>query len=261
MCLTCDENPPPKTGRGDIPQKALNDPAISHEHITIKNGDVLVDGFLARPVATTPTQAVIVTHGNAGLPEDMCNAAAQMAQADYLGLLLDPTSRYPDISQLSRDFLMSYGYIKLLLSDIEAAVDYLQPTVSQISLLGFCGGGVLNLMYAAMHPGIRSVVAFYAPPRVHQNSTTNPRPDMLDFVAKLTIPIQCHFGTADPYIPLADIADFESAVRDHKIDAEIYRYEGAQHGFYHYTDSECYEPADAALACQRMIEFLASAPT
>jgi carboxymethylenebutenolidase len=263
MCLNCSrESASQPQEKGTLSNKALDDPAITHAPIVFMNDGIPIDGYLVRPIAQPRAPAVIVTHGNAALPEDMRNAAAQVAQAGFVGLLLDPTSRYPDLTKLSRDFLMSYGYIKLLLSDIQAAISYLsqQSFVESggVGLVGFCGGGILNIMYAATHAGIRAIVAFYAAPRVapDANSTTDPRPDMLSFVPQITAPLQWHCGTADEYIPPADVEDFVSALDRNQLSAEVYLYEGARHGFYHYTEPQHYDPVAAALAHQRMITFL-----
>jgi carboxymethylenebutenolidase len=242
--------------------KALDDPAIAHGPISFANGEARINGYIARPIASAPARAVIITHGNAGLPEDMCNAAAQLAQVGLVGLLLDPTSRTPDLSTLSRDFLMSYGYLKLLMSDIQAAMAYLNavPDVlpDGVGLLGFCGGGVLNLLFAATQPvSVRAVVALYAPPHVTPgtNSASDPRPDVITFVPQLTMPIQYHAGTADIFIPPHDLQEFESVLQSQPIAAEVYRYPGAEHGFYHYTYPDEYQPQAAELARQRMCAF------
>jgi carboxymethylenebutenolidase len=263
MCLDCPGQTLRREGRAarQVGAKALADATLTHGPITFVNQDAQIHGYLARPVGDTPLTPIIVTHGNAGLPEDMRNAAAQLAQAGFVGLLLDPTSRTPDPHTLSREYLMSYRYLKLLISDIEAAMTYLygRPDVRQdgTGLLGFCGGGVLNFLFAATHPGIRAVVAFYAPPRIMPgaNSADDPRPDMITFVPRLTVPLQYHVGTDDHYIPPQDLVEFETVLQRHQISAEVYRYPGAGHGFYHYTYPDEYQPAAAAQAQQRMDAF------
>jgi carboxymethylenebutenolidase len=221
-----------------------------------------INGYIARSLSRAPARAVIITHGNAGLPEDMCNVAAQLAQIGLVGLLLDPTSRTPDPRTLSRDFLMSYGYLKLLMSDIQAGMAYLKHTPDVlpggVGLLGFCGGGVLNLLFAATQPtGVRAVVALYASPRVTPgtNSASDPRPDMITFVPQLTMPIQYHVGTADTFIPPHDLQEFETVLHRQPITAEVYRYPGAGHGFYHYSYPDEYQPQAAEQARQRMCAF------
>jgi carboxymethylenebutenolidase len=263
MCLDCLGKPAHQAGATDISKaKALNDPAIIYGSVSFTNGDTHINGYIARPRRNAPARAVIVAHGNAGLPEDMCNAAAQLAQVGLVGLLLDPTSRTPDLSALSRDFLMSYGYLRLLMSDIQAALSYLAdlPGVlpDGVGLLGFCGGGILNLLFAATQPtGIRAVVAFYAAPRVTPgtNSASDPRPDMITFVPQLTMPIQYHVGTKDIFIPPRDLQEFETILHSRPIEAEVYAYPGAEHGFYHYTYPEEYQPQAAEQAHRRMCGF------
>jgi carboxymethylenebutenolidase len=271
MCINCsnqssDLNPKFDQQMSDsasVENKALQDPTISHDSVTFDNAGEPIYGYLARPIDVQSALAVIVTHGNAGLPEDMCNAAAQVAQAGYVGLLLDPTARFPDLSLLTRDFLMSYQYIKLLLSDISAAINYLQqqPFVNpgRVGLMGFCGGGILSIMFAALHPdAVQAVVTFYAAPYVQAgaNSVTDPRPDMMTFVPDLKAPLQSHFGAEDAYIPLEQVQAFERELQQRHITAELYVYEGARHGFYHYTEAENYDPAASVLAHERMKTFL-----
>jgi carboxymethylenebutenolidase len=263
MCLDCSRKAIRQASAVSVHvgTKALDDPSLTHGPVTILNRETQINGYLARPSTRTPTRAIIITHGNAGLPEDMRNATAQLAQAGFVGLLLDPTSRAPDPHALSRDFLMSYSYIKLLMTDIQAAMVYLETLEDVrhdgLGLLGFCGGGVLNLLFAATHPGIRAVVAFYAPPRVTPgtNSASDPRPDMISFVAQFPMPLQYHVGTADEFIPPADLRDFETELSRYKIRAEVYRYAGAGHGFYHYSYPDEYQPEAAAQAHQRMCNF------
>ena len=116
---------------------------------------------------------------------------------------------------------------------------------------------MLNIIFAATHPGIRAVVAFYAPPRTppEPNSAQDPRPDMLSFIPRLTAPLQYHVGTDDMYIPPHALAEFEMLLQQHQISAEVYRYPGAVHGFYHYTYPDEYQPEAATQAHQRMCAF------
>jgi carboxymethylenebutenolidase len=74
-------------------------------------------------------------------------------------------------------------------------------------------------------------------------------------VPQFVMPLQYHVGTTDAFIPLQDLEDFEIALRSNQISAEVYRYEGAGHGFYHYTYPDEYQPAAAEQAHQRMRAF------
>ena len=104
---------------------------------------------------------------------------------------------------------------------------------------------------------IAAVVAFYAPPILlpQYQSSTDPRPNVMDIVSRLRTPIQGHYGTADPAIPVDDVRRFEEALKKQKTPSKIYYYHGAGHAFCDYT-SRSYNPEASTLAKARMIEFL-----
>jgi dienelactone hydrolase len=84
-------------------------------------------------------------------------------------------------------------------------------------------------LLATISKDIKAVVAFYAPPvflppRV---SATDPRPNLVDVVGKIKVPIQCHFGKQDKIIPNEDVTKFEQELRAQKVKADFYTYEGA----------------------------------
>src|SRR5688500_9022063 len=132
MCFDCDKEKitgtPPfaegevesKAERQQEPKKALDDPTIIHGAVTFKNGAELIDGYLASPKATGQYRVVVILHGNAGLPEDIRNTAAQVAQAGFVGLAVSCTSREPDPSQIPRDFLRSNSFGERYMRDTQA---------------------------------------------------------------------------------------------------------------------------------------------
>lgn len=249
-----------KTAGQQPAEKALDDPKISYNFVTFKNGADNIEGFLARPKAKGHYKAVIVTHGNAALPEDVRNTAAQLAQAGFIALAVNPTSCYPDMSKFPREILRTNQFGVLMMQDIQAGINYLKtlPFVksSGVGIVGFCGGGIISIMFAALSRDVEAVVALYAAPfvRAEQNTLTDPRPHMLWFVQWVKAPIQAHFGTKDPFVPLADAKQFEQEIQKHNPRGEVYFYEGAAHGFANYTN-DTYDASAAKLAESRMLKF------
>lgn len=243
------------------PERALDDPEIIHQAVTFKNGADTIDGYLARPKAGGRRRAVIILHGNAGIPEDIRNAAAQMAQAGFIGLAVSSTSREPDATKISREFVSSHRYLKRYMRDARSGIDFLkaQPFVggTTVGVVGFCGGGITGLMLSALSEEVAAVVALYAAPffMPGRNSPTDPRPNLITFVKGFRAPVQCHFGTRDHLIPAEDVGKFEEELRRHEVAAEVYTYEGADHAFYDYTRSN-YKPDAAELVRRRMVKFL-----
>ena len=183
-------------------KKALDGPNVSHESVNFYNEEAKIEGFLARPKKAGRFRAVIVTHGNAGLPEDVRNTAAQLAQAGFFALAVNPTSRYPDMSKSPRESLRTNEFGAEMMRDIRAGVKYLKTQSSVkaggVGIVGYCGGGIVSLMMAALSREIDAVVALYAAPFVsaEQNSLADSRPHMISFVEWVKAPVQAHFGTA-----------------------------------------------------------------
>lgn len=134
------------------------------------------------------------------------------------------------------------------LSDVLATVAHLrdQPTVSGgVGVLGFCLGGSLAFS-AATGGDPDTAVSFYG-------STV---PGQIADLAKITCPIQFHFGGQDPFIPRSDVALVESAVTAHPA-AEIHVQEEAGHAFHNHVAPMFHHPEAAARAWDLTTGFLA----
>jgi carboxymethylenebutenolidase len=237
--------------------------------VTFKNGSDTIQGYLAKPVAGGRRRAVVINHGNSGIPEDIRNAAAQVAQVGYVALVVDWASRPGDPFPARQEDrgewfnrVRADTFQRQWMRDTQAGIDYLKTQRfvrrGDVGMVGFCGGGYINLRFATISSDVKAVVALYAPPIYipERNSPTDPKPNLVDFVDRIRVPIQCHYGTADPYIPLEQVRRFEQEIREHRLRAELFLYEGAGHAFCDYTNADSYRPEAAALAKSRMIQFL-----
>ncbi|MDQ4121603.1 MAG: dienelactone hydrolase family protein [Acidobacteriota bacterium] len=245
--------------------KALDNPNVVHQPVTFKNGTDTIRGYLARPKKDGSYRAVVVSHGNPGISEDIRNVAAQMAELGYVGLAMDWNSRAAgDTSKLDKplEYYMTNSFNKQILSDTLASIDYLKNQSfvksKKVGAVGFCGGGYIVLLLSGLSAELKAAVAFYAPPVFYppRVSATDPKPNLMDVVGKIKIPIQCHFGQQDRIIPNEDVAKFEKALRAQKVNFELYSYENAGHAFYDYTRANLHNPAAAKLAYDRMRAFL-----
>ncbi|HEX8163130.1 MAG TPA: dienelactone hydrolase family protein [Pyrinomonadaceae bacterium] len=261
------QQPPPS-------ENALNDPGVIQGETTFRNGADAIKGYLARPKAGGRRRAIIVAHGNPGVPEDIRNATAQLAQGGFVGMAMDWNSRaVPDSTKID-EALMKKNYYRggtfdrQVQGDALAAIRYVesQPFVRKggVGMLGFCGGGRLALVLAARSKEIKAVVSFYGPVLYHQfRNADDPMPDVMEVVRRIRVPVQGHYGTLDTVAPAADAKLFEKAMGEQKTPVEMFYYEGAGHSFYNYTRPAGsdpgfdYNPSAAALGRRRMIQFFA----
>jgi carboxymethylenebutenolidase len=240
--------------------------------VTFRSGRTPIKGYLARPRAERRYPAVIILHGNPGIPDDIRNAAAQLAQAGMVALAVDWGSRapMPEAAQEQekwRERITSYGFWTLVLGDVQSAIGYLRgrPFVRPggVGLVGFCGGGKQAFLFAAGSGEVKALVVFYAGARERQwQHKTDPRPELMGAVKNIKVPVQGHYGLRDKVALAGDARDLEAALRARGNPVEMYYYEKAGHSFYNFTRPPGSDPgfdfcpAEAALARERMVKFL-----
>ena len=133
-------------------------------------------------------------------------------------------------------------------SDVIAALAHLRtlPEVTgPTGVFGFCLGGSLAFA-AAAHGDPDTAVSFYG-------STV---PANAAELAKVTCPVQFHFGGQDPYITRDAVRTVEAAVADHP-GAEIHVQEHAGHAFHNHAAPMFHNPEAAAAAWTLTTDFLA----
>jgi carboxymethylenebutenolidase len=140
-----------------------------------------------------------------------------------------------------------------ILGDASAAAD--ATGCDPVAVIGFCMGGMYTLKAAGTGRFDRAA-AFYGMARVpaQWRSATQGEP-----LAAVTSPTRCPtlaiVGTADPWVPPADVDALEAA------GVVVVRYEGADHGFVHDPTRPAHRPDDAADAWRRVLNFLVGAAT
>ncbi len=114
-----------------------------------------------------------------------------------------------------------------------------------LGAIGFCLGGSIAYFLAA-RARLDAVVSFYG----------SAVPGQADVLARISAPIQFHFGGADPYIPRDQVALVEEAARGRE-NAEIHVEEDAGHAFHNFKAPMFHQPEPAARAWRRAEDFLA----
>src|SRR5436305_1578192 len=126
--------------------------------------------------------------------------------------------------------------------EFQVGADYLktQPFVRPggVGVVGFCFGGRIGLLFGARSLEVDAVVPF------HPGVVTAKE------VARLRAPVQFHHGSADRAVDVARTKELVKELKARKAAAELFEYEGADHGFLAYT-RPTYRAEDAKLAWAR----------
>jgi dienelactone hydrolase len=234
---------------------------IEQRDFTFVRDGATIDGFVAIP--KQPANALLtVMHGNAGLPDDVKDTAVWAASLGYVGLAVNPTSRYPDPTKIPQADLLGTMYGERYVDDTRAAIAHLRAEKvaagKRVGLFGYCGGGYVGYMWGASPNGnelaamIGAHVAFRP---LRSNAQNYRRPDAADLYRKTNLPVQLHQGGGDEFTPPQDITEQREIAREmHKV-LELYVYPGAEHGFPMFTQST-YRPEYAQLVRTRAAKFL-----
>jgi carboxymethylenebutenolidase len=238
---------------------------IRQQTVTLTSGPadnpVSVPAYLAIPDGPGPYPAVVVIQEVFGVNAHIRDVVDRLAWAGYGAIA--PAIYHRQVP----DFEVGYGEADLalgreyklgtkaeeLLWDVQAAIDQLQQVpelqADQVGCIGFCFGGHVAYLAATL-PAIAATASFYGAGIV--NSTPGGGDPTLSRTPEIKGTLYGFFGTEDPLIPLSDVDQIEAALTQHQIPHQIFRYEGASHGFF-CDRRESYHAAAAAAAWQEVL--------
>lgn len=237
--------------------------AISSGWIKVPNQELAIDAYLAIPEASGIYSAVIVIQEIFGVNEHIRNITRKLARSGYIAIAPAIYQRQIqgfEAGYTSEDTKLGRQYktrtqATELLSDIQATIEYLYglPEVKQegVGTVGFCFGG--HVVYlAATLKDVTATASFYGAQIVswcpgESEPTINKTKDI-----KGTI--YTFFGTEDPLIPNDQTEQIELELQQQKVAHQVFRYEGATHGFM-CDRRDSYNPDAAKDAWKKMLDL------
>jgi carboxymethylenebutenolidase len=235
---------------------------VEVERITLRGeGGAPVEAIHARPTGM-PVQGLVLHPDIMGVRPLFDDLSRRLATHGLAVCAPEPFAHLDERDQL--DAMARMGKMQDLddetqIGNLERAADWLvvNDDVSDVSILGFCMGGMYALK-AAGTGRFEKAVAFYGMVRVPEDWRGDELREPLETAAD-ACPTLAIFGTADPYTPAADIEALREAWKD-RPDCEVVVYQDAEHGFVHDADRPAHRAADAADAWSRVLRFLGVAP-
>ena len=224
-------------------------------------------GYLALPNSSEPAPAVLLMHGEIGVPEGHRLVANELAEAGFCALVVQRFSRLPGFSweDIKKDnegakHFTSESFFQEEQQEALGAIDFLQKQSGvrpgKMGAVGFCAGGIAVVRLSLITP-LAAVVSFYGPPaRGPKYQNADPLISLVEIGDRIRTPLQLHYGTADYVVKAPDIDRLAAEVRGAGTEVEVYAYEGATHAFYDRTNAEAWNAERGALAHDRYIAFL-----
>jgi carboxymethylenebutenolidase len=205
-------------------------------------------GYLALP-AEGSGAGVLVIQEWWGLVDHIKSVCDRFADEGFVALAPD---LYHGVATKSPDeagkLFMALNIAKAA-ADLRGAAETLlgRPQVSsdKVGAVGFCMGGQLALYAGAELPDlVGAVVDFYG---IHPSVKIDP--------ARLGVPVLANFGERDSSVKVRDAESLVEQVNTAGGSMEAHFYP-ADHAFFNETRPAVYDPASAALAWDRTLEFL-----
>lgn len=223
---------------------------VEDVHVTGAGGYSL-PAYLARPAGQGRRGAIVVVNEIFGIHDYIKDVCRRFAREGYAALAPDYFDRAGDPAPLTdfaqiRDIVATASHEQVM-GDTQGAIDWLkaQSFVKRdaIGVTGFCWGGTVVWMAAALSPDVKAGVAWYGRlvrPQPGSWGAEEERPWPYDVAATIHAPVLGLYAEDDHSIPLESVENMRAALAaaDNPTGSEIIVYPGAQHGFHaDYRDS------------------------
>ena len=221
-----------------------------------------VAGYLAIPNEPGQFPGIVVLQEIFGVNTHIKSVVERIASMGYVAIapaLFDRTVPEFEVGYTSADVSLGRSYAERtnaaqLLSDIQAAIDYLK-TLPQVQphfgCIGFCFGGHVAYLAATL-PDIAVTASFYGAGITTR--TPGGGAPSIGQTESIAGTMYMFFGMDDASIPPDQIAQIEAALTQNGVPHQIWQYPGAEHGFCCDLRAS-YHPTAAASAWQHVEEL------
>jgi carboxymethylenebutenolidase len=205
-------------------------------------------GYLATPEAGSGAPGFIVIQEWWGLTDHIKEIANRLAASGYRALVPDLyRGKLATDADEASHMMTNLNFPDAAGQDIRGAVKYLKKSSKKVAVGGFCMGGALTILSALQVPEMDAGACFYGIPPLESSA-----------LAKIAIPLICHFANIDDWCTPAKVNDLEAALKQSKSHFELYRYD-AHHAFMNEARPEVYDAKSARMAWERTIAFVGKA--
>ncbi len=219
------------------------------------------DGSIMRMRVSAPESAaglpaIVVVQHQGGIDEFMQGMTRRLAEAGYVAAAPDLYHR--DGPDCGDDFVTRRSRLsdRRITNDINATIGFLRQQRGvdggRLAVIGFCMGGRVAYLAAAVNPAFKAAVAYY--PGNTFRAWGRDLPSPFERTAEIGCPIQGHFGAEDKNPSVEDMQKLDAELNKFGKVHEFYSYPRAGHAFMDNTkESYCRDAEEASWP--RTLEF------
>ena len=227
---------------------------------TLKVGGSDMEMYASLPSGDGPHPAVVIAFHVGGLDEFDKAMADRLASEGYVAVVPNLFHRFSE-EVLSGPILDRLGALSDadIIADMNAALDFLKGNSSvnsdKIGVTGFCMGGRIAWLMAAVNPAFKCTVPFYGGNimGIWGEATKTP----FELTSGINCPMMFHFGADDGNPSPEDQGKLDAEMTRLSKQHVFHSYTGAGHAFMDFTSSERHREDAASSAWPRTLEFFA----
>ena len=216
--------------------------------------------YASVPAGSGPHPAVVIAFHVGGLDEFDKAIADRLAAEGYAAVVPDLFHRLsPEVMAGPRLGRLEHLSDPDIIADINAAVGFLQSNSAidsdRIGITGFCMGGRVTWLMAAVNPVFKAAVPYYGGNIMSPWGAATQSP--FDLSSGISCPMMFHFGATDGNPSPEDQVKLDAELTRLGKPHQFYAYEGAGHAFMDFTNGERHHQEAAATSWPRTLEFFA----
>ncbi len=240
--------------------------AIETQTIQISQPNLGIDAYLAQPKPLGSYPAVVVLQEIFGVNVHIREVTERIAQEGYVAIAPAlyqrqapgfETGYTPQDIEIGRQYAMQTTATELL-GDIQAAIDYVKslPQVKKdgFGCIGFCFGGHVAYLAATL-ADIKATACFYGAGITTR--TFGGGEPTVTHTPEIKGTLYGFFGREDQSIPMEQVDEIAAELEKYNISHHIFRYDGADHGFF-CDHRSSYNPKAAADAWEQVKQLFDS---
>ncbi|MEA5619691.1 dienelactone hydrolase family protein [Cronbergia sp. UHCC 0137] len=220
----------------------MTESTIETKTVKLIQDNLQINAYLAQPKEPGLYSGVVVLQEIFGVNVHIRDVTERIAKLGYIAIApslferIAPgyeTGYTPQDIETGKQYAWSQTTAPELLNDIQLALDYLKtlPQVKKdgFGCIGFCFGGHVAYLAATLSE-IKATAAFYGagiPTRTPGGGDPS-----ITRTKDIQGTIYLFFGMEDPSIPPEHIEEIRGELEKYHISHRVFRYDGAEHGFF-----------------------------
>ncbi|HEY7334892.1 MAG TPA: dienelactone hydrolase family protein [Bryobacteraceae bacterium] len=229
--------------------------------IKIPVNDGTIPGYRACPAKGRLFPTVLVVQEIFGVHEHIKDICRRLAHAGYCAVAPELFARQGDVSKMTNvQEIVSNVVSKVpdaqVVSDLDATTAWAGKSshadTSRVAIAGFCWGGRIVWLYAAISPTLKAGAAWYGRLEGERNALTPKNP--IDYAGAFRAPVIGFYAGKDMGISQDSVSKMQAALKVVDDPSQIEVYPEAQHGF-NADYRASYDKAAATDAWKKMLDW------